>query len=112
MTDKLKQIIIAVVVIVLAYFGYNYFFGNQDNSSATLSSQSGTVAVVADGKQIYDMLMRLKDVKLDPSLFNNPVFEGLNDSGAVIEPEPKFRDNPFAPIGLDQASSNSTSTRR
>ena len=95
--DFLKQNKVTVVgVVALAACALIYFmYFSGDGSSATLSTTSEASTVT---QNLLVQLQNLNTIKLDQSIFNNPVFLSLTDYGVQIPAEPIGRDNPFAPI--------------
>lgn len=95
---KYKNITIGIIVIVLGFFAYTYFFAGK-KVPALLTSESSEVAASATGAEILALLRDLKALRLDESIFADPVFRRLHDFGVLISPEPVGRNNPFAPLG-------------
>lgn len=66
------------------------------------------------GREILNLLADLKKVKLDESIFADPIFQLLKDTSVELDLEPKGRPNPFAPLGkdvvLDESQDFSTTT--
>ena len=111
MTSKTKQIIIAVVIIVIAFVGFKVFFGSTDSGSATLATDApATTPELIDGQAILILLNRLGQVKLDTSIFSDPIFASLTSFARPIPNQIPGRKNPFAPIGADGPGVISTST--
>ena len=52
------------------------------------------------GKEILQLLLNLKSLQLNASIFSNPAFRSLKDFGQDIPPQPRGRENPFAPLPL------------
>lgn len=104
MMDFLKQnqtAILAVVIIIIAFFAYSYFFtGKEANNSVLQEEQVSTVAP-AD-QDLISLLLELKSITLDESIFQNPAFKGLQDFSQELVIEPVGRVNPFAPFGQSQ----------
>jgi len=97
---KHKKIIIASILIVIAFFIYSaYFKPSQDSGLVMVNNQTATQ--FAAGKEVLTLLIDLKSIKLDGNIFNNKIFKSLEDFSLPIDPEPKGRINPFAPIGVD-----------
>lgn len=115
MNQKTKQIIIAVVVIIVAFFGFKMFFGNPTASTdVPLVAETGTAPQFVDGQAILILLNRLNRVTLNDSIFSNSTFNSLVSFAVPIQDQAIARPNPFAPIGVDisgPVSSVSTSTR-
>jgi hypothetical protein len=104
MTSKTKQLLIVIVIIVVAFIGYNMFFVNKDGSNTTLTSDNGSTPQFVDGQAILILLGKLNNVKLDDTLFSNSVFASLVSFQKPIEDQVPGRKNPFAPIGTDNVT--------
>ncbi len=93
---RYKTLLIAVVVIAIAFAGYSYFFpaSNQPVLS-TLTPSSATPAVDQD---LIKLLATLKAIKLDPAIFSDSGFQSLQDFSQTLIPETVGRVNPFAPL--------------
>ena len=68
------------------------------------SGIAGADAPVAarDGHAVLDLLNSMSLIRLDETFFSDPLFVKLTDWSVVLQPEPKGRKNPFAPIGTDE----------
>jgi hypothetical protein len=82
------------VIAVVAIIYFMYFSGGSSN--ATLTSTNTTSAV---SQQLLVTLQDLHTIKLDATIFTNPVFESLTDFGVTIPPENVGRPDPFIPLG-------------
>jgi len=121
MSHNIKNIIIGVVVIAVCFGGYKVFFSGdpvQDDllTSNVLSTERTSAEVL--GAEIVTALRVIDTIKLDASLFDDEVYLSLKDRSQEIDPEPVGRFNPFAPVGVEDgttetpassASSNSQS---
>ena len=108
MTSKLKNIIVLVVVAILLFLVYSIFIKKDPTVDPLIDG-----AVTADqaqvlGNQISQALLRIEQIKLDTSIFDDVLYKTLVDRSEPISEEPIGRPNPFAPIG-DVSSSVSTS---
>jgi len=114
MSQKIKQIIIVAVVLIVAFFGIKMFFGSPTVTDTTLTAESAAAAQFVDGQMILDLLDKLNKVTLDDSVFANKVFVSLVSFERPIEGQVVGRPNPFLPIGVDGSgiitSNNSTSS--
>jgi len=113
MTQKTKQIIIAVVVIVVAFFGFKMFFVSPEAGDDALVAEKASVAENLEGQLILNLLNKLDRVTLDESIFSNKVFVSLQSFERVLEGQVAGRKNPFMPIGIEEsgaAAPKSTST--
>jgi len=97
---KYKKIIIAAVVVLIAFFIYSaYFKPGQNGALVAIENQTGRQ--FAAGKEVLTLLIDLKSIELDGAIFEDASFKSLEDFSLPIDPEPKGRINPFAPIGAD-----------
>jgi len=99
---KNKKIVIIVAVIIFAFVIYSYLFKKDiDTQLITSESISSQAQQFGAGKEIVALLSDLKSLQLNDDIFNNAAFKSLEDFSLPISNEPKGRNNPFAPIGLD-----------
>ncbi len=95
--SSIKNLVI-VGVVILAIAGAGYFYATRDQSPDTLlvaSSSGGSSSVDQD---LLASLQQLKLLKLDDSIFSNPIWRSLSDFGQTIPPQTPNRPNPFAPL--------------
>jgi len=97
MIKKYKNIIIVVVIISGAFWAYNQFFNTEIPGSASLRVTSSTDVLGAD---IIKAINQINALKLDRSVFEDPIFRTLVDRSEEILPQAKSRPNPFAPITI------------
>ena len=108
MNSKLKTILIIVGVIVL--IGAVIYFVSSKSSptesrglvtngtAATAVTPSATPGSTI-GREFVSMLLNLREITLDNSLFNDPAFISLNDyTITLVQPGGEGRANPFAPF--------------
>ena len=106
--------LIATVIIAIGVFGYWYATsgGTPAPKSALQSSgvQTGgansplSVNDTAISDKFLTLLLNMKTIKLDQSIFSDVAFTSLRDFSTTIAPETNpGRANPFAPIGFDVA---------
>jgi hypothetical protein len=101
MNDKTKQIIIAIVVIVIAFVVFKMYFSGSNIADQALTSDLPPAVTVVDGPAILSQLENLRSVTLDESVFTSAVFTGLINFERPIDPQPIGRQNPFLPIGRE-----------
>lgn len=95
---------------LLVYVYFTYFAGGQ-GPLLTSTTDNGSAAVT---QELVVALGNLKTIKLDESIFKDPVFVSLSDFGVVIPAQPVGRRNPFEPtrgssggsVSAPSASSN------
>ncbi|MBI5004619.1 MAG: hypothetical protein HZC04_00320 [Candidatus Lloydbacteria bacterium] len=107
-SSLLKNSIIIIGIGLLLWVGYATFL-KKDSAVAPGTALVSEAALNGDspeaqsGREILAILLNLKSLKLDASIFNNSVFQSLTDFGQSIPERPRGRDNPFAPIGAASA---------
>lgn len=104
MLDLLKKnkiILIIVVVIVAAFMWFG--LAEQKPTNNLLSSEVRSNSSPAD-QETLRVLLDMRSIRLDSSIFENPAFASLRDFGKDIIPEPVGRNNPFAPVGSSQSA--------
>lgn len=107
------NLIIAVVVLGAVGFG-GWLYANRDTSAPIEDDLLVGVQMAADANPIDgDLLKALQDLqrlRLDGSIFSNPVWVTLEDFGKELAPQSAGRPNPFAPIGGGVSVQTGTST--
>ncbi len=104
-----KKIIIAIVIIVLGIIAFSMLSSSKTKSTASLSS-SGEDAIPTInegdvGEEFLSTLLNLNSIELNESVFNDQTFRSLKDFTITLIPETNVgRENPFAPIGTDEAT--------
>ncbi|MAZ67613.1 hypothetical protein CL652_02485 [bacterium] len=97
MLDIIKQNKIILIVLVVVIVGFAWFgMADRTPSTSLLSNDSRSEASVAE-QEILRLLLDMRSIRLDSSIFENPAFGSLRDFGRDIVPEPVGRTNPFAP---------------
>ncbi len=97
---KYKTLLIVVVIVIVAFVGYSMFFDVSNNSGTVLVSKDTSAQKGGDNKLLV-LLVNLKSITLDESLFSDSAFRSLIDFGQQLVPEPTGRQNPFAPVGSE-----------
>lgn len=105
MTPKLKKIILTIIILAILFVVYAVFFKKDPTAEALLNTGAGSPEAQAIGSQISQALLRIEQIKLDKSIFNNVLYKALVDRSEPISDEPIGRSNPFAPIGDISVSS-------
>lgn len=123
MTPKIRNIILFGGIGLLLVFVYFYFIKSEPDPATSLvvspatglpspSAGAGEPGVAsAITAEFLSILLNIKSIKLDDSIFNDPAFLSLTDSSIVlVQDSTEGRPNPFAPIGSDSSSSSQTGT--
>lgn len=114
MSNTIKVILVAVVIIAIAVFGYWYATSpSSEQTSGVLQSSNTALGGVASpldagesavSDKFLALLLNMRTIKLDQSIFSDSTFTSLRDFSTTINPETNpGRVNPFAPIGIDAA---------
>ncbi len=93
---RFRGVTIGGAVIVVAFIAYSYFFGGTPQPVLSTDITASTASVDQD---LINLLVTLKAIKLDDSLFSDSAFQSLRDFSQALVPEPVGRPNPFAPLG-------------
>lgn len=119
MTKLINKFFILLVITVIFIGGYLYFSNGQKSEAATTTSDgalSSTTAAdaslvagstspvsekIASDIAFISKLASLNKIKIDVSIFSNPLFTKLTDNNIEIAPSAIGRLNPFALIGLN-----------
>lgn len=101
---NLRNAIIAIAVVVAAFFAYSFFLKGSD-APALVSERPALLAENVKGRELLRVLLSLRNIKLDESIFASPLFTALEDFTIILPPSGNVgRPNPFAPIGQDGAA--------
>jgi hypothetical protein len=115
MISKIKKFIIFIIIAGVLVFGFLFFTKKKTNDTNLVSSTvpSSPIAGVGsnnsnsqnslDTQDFLNILLDVKNIKLDDSIFSEPAFATLQDSTIVLVPDgTEGRSNPFAPIGFEK----------
>jgi hypothetical protein len=108
MSDKLKNIILFAGILLVLGLGYAFFSGNKDEAPLVATDYLDTdpASTATPGSLLASdflpILLSIRGIHLDTSIFNDPAFLSLRDSSIELVPDGnEGRPNPFAPIGSD-----------
>ena len=105
---KYQNIIIIAVVVIVGFALYTVF--SPGKATPILSEQ-----VIAENspvdQDLISLLLELKGITLDESLFSESAFVSLQDFSKELVPEAVGRPNPFAPLGSAQPKAQSSATQ-
>lgn len=104
---KAEQItsIIAIIVIlgVILFFLKGYIFNTEDVSleaDLNLIDQRDAERA-AIGQELFEVLGRITELKLEPTVLQHPAFDSLQDFETQITPRNVGKANPFTPLPLE-----------
>jgi len=100
--NKYKNIFIVVVICIVVFILYKSFFAPNTETGTLLSSDnvSNSQSAVI-GKDFLNVLLELRSIELDETIFSERAFVILRDFSQTVAPQPTGRPNPFADIGKD-----------
>ena len=113
---KIRNILIFIAIIAVLVLIYVFFIKPSSSDQASLvSTPAGTMptsagAMNANGTSLgtqdfLTLLLNVKSIKLDDSIFSDPAFLGLHDSSITLVPDTIIgRPNPFAQFGATPAA--------
>lgn len=108
--EKNKKVLLFVGIFALLGVGYFLFFSGDSTGTANVSIDPTAGGLISElsmspadaiiGRDLLTMLIQLKSITLDISIFSDPAFASLQDQSRPITPEPfgkvLGRRNPFA----------------
>ena len=86
-----------LLLVCAAMFAGLFTVGVHGDSTLAVTDGAGA----SPNADLVAMLNQLHSIQLNTDLFSNPLFQSLQDFGLTVVPEPKTRNNPFAPIGVE-----------
>ena len=93
--QKTSTLALIAILAAVSFFAYDFF--NQSafaQSDLTVTTNQSTSLIDPASEAL---LNKIESIKLDTSIFNNPVFLSLNDYTNPLPQESSGRANPFAP---------------
>ncbi|HEU5114797.1 MAG TPA: hypothetical protein VFT82_03455 [Candidatus Paceibacterota bacterium] len=97
MKSNSKNLIITIaIIIVIGVAGY--YYTTRDRSSDQLLISDFSTSSPAVDNDLLTALRALKQIRLDDSIFKNPVWTSLTDFSKTIPTEVPGRQNPFSPL--------------
>jgi hypothetical protein len=126
MTPKIRNIIIFAAIGMVFVLIYIFFIRSSSPEEGLVSSPATTPATLPSvnnsgtnettpaantssdtslmAKDFLALLLGVKGIKLDDTIFSDPSFGSFHDSTIVLTPDTSTgRSNPFAPFGADNA---------
>lgn len=94
---RYQNIFVIGGLIILAFVAYSFFAPKGNSGALTVQNVDPAQGVVE--QELLSLLLELRSIKLDVSLFADQRFQGLEDFSQDIVSEPIGRTNPFTPLG-------------
>lgn len=102
--QKNKKILMFVGIFVAVFLVYTLFIKKEDVPDLTIEQATSSEAA-NDNRELLEQLQSLNSITLNSEIFNSKIFNLLQDNTIIIENKrPEGRQNPFLPIGYDNAS--------
>ena len=109
MLNKYKNLIIIALIIGVGLIVYSFVKKPATVESMLEVTQNQEGAQVL-GDEITAAIEQIQSLKLDDTIFKDPIFVNLIDHSKPIEKQNVGRDNPFAPIGSVNTATRATTT--
>lgn len=97
MNDKVKNILIDVVIVFLIPLGLFYLYTTLIVSSDGSSTEQPGSELAGEGQKFLVKLNELNSLKLDTGVFGSAVYQSLVDTSVPPPTEAKGRSHPFIP---------------
>ncbi len=112
MNPLLKNILVAVAIVAIAFLGYRFFFSGDAKPAGLKFEGAQNETGGQAGRDFLVALADLKNINLDLSsgIFNDRAFSSLKDMSVSLPSEPRGRPNPFRAIGNNIKVSSPTTT--
>ena len=95
---KYSTALMFIGIVAVLYGGYVFFIAEPAEPVLTVTETGAS-----PDQDLIALLFELKSIRLDSSLFGDPLFRALKDFGQDLVSEPIGRNNPFAPLGAGPA---------
>ncbi len=117
MSSKIKNILIFLGIALILILAYVFIFQKEKEEPSLVSTSGGDLISTNQNQaeneasiisqDFLAVLLNIKNIKIDDSLFSDPVFSSLKDSSIeLISDGNEGRPNPFAPLGVDLSPVN------
>ena len=93
---RYQTILLFVLIVIGAFLVYQYFFAPSTEAPLTTTN---SLSASGPDQDLIALLLELKSIRLDNTLFNDSVFKSMQDFSKELVQEPQGRPNPFAPLG-------------
>ncbi len=111
---KIRNIIIFIAIGAAFVLIYIFFIKKSPGDDTALLISSSKTSAISDtntttgnasgiaAKDFLSLLLNVKNIKLNDTIFSDDAFVSLRDSSIILTPDGnEGRPNPFAPIGTD-----------
>lgn len=123
MLKKHKNILIALIAIILIFFGYWYFVLSKKNKTTSENSlvatnsvqNSAPSAASSYDKEFVSNLQTVRYIDLNTEIFSQPAYKALTFPEVPFEVDyniPAGRRNPFLPLGIEAGTNSAAPTQQ
>lgn len=98
---KYRFLIVGLSVFILLFVAYTLFFKRASSvpPDTLVTTSGGRSEVDAITVDLLTLLLSLKTLDLDTTIFSDDRFKSLTDFSVELIPQPVGRSNPFLPLG-------------
>lgn len=109
---KYKTAIIIIIVLVAAFVAYTYLYPSGSSSDSLISKTdvNGLQSSGPSGQEFVTQLLTLNKLAFKTEIFNDPVFNSLQDFSQALIPQEAGRPNPFSPLDFGAIPTSISST--
>lgn len=105
MSSSMKNILVVLAAFTVAFGGY-YMYTQNKNSSLSTGGTEVTADILLSTQVFIERRVILDAVRLDISLFEDPVFRSYRSFAQPVADEPYGRTNPFGRASASQTAPN------
>lgn len=98
---KYKTIFIIIAIVIVGGIAYNILFKGESGLDLLTSDINLAGSISEENNELLTLLLDIRSIKLNDSIFSEESFKSLEDFGQDIVPEPVGRENPFAQVGAN-----------
>lgn len=91
--QRYSTVLSGLAIVAILYGGYVLFFAPPSEPALSV-----TAVIDSSDQELIALLLSLKSIRLDETLFSDRLFSALKDFGQELITEPVGRTNPFAPL--------------
>lgn len=100
MSSSTKTVIIFIAILLIGVLMYFYTLGGANDSSISSLEGQGMIGNEDSqiiGARVLSILNQINSIKIDKTIFDNPIYSILLDHSVEIPPQNVGKVNPFKP---------------
>lgn len=114
-SSSTKTVIIFIVILLIGVLMYFYTLGGPSDASISSLDQQGMLVGSEDtqiiGARVLSLLNEINTLRIDKSIFDDPIYKILLDHTVQIPAQNVGRANPFEPYYVPVVAPRATTTR-